>query len=304
MTRQGTCAKTSWRLRARGPYDLRVAVHGHGWYDLAPHAWDEAAGSLTTTLAIDAQRAVDVAITGVEDGVAARVESAQRLTRDEGAHLRGALRRILRLDVDLTAFWTECARHERLAWVPKKRAGHLMQSATLFEDLLRILFTTNCSWAATRLMCARTIDALGPCAPSGRRAFPSAATCAAQPESFWRDVVRTGYRAKSCRLLAEAFASGVLDAATFEDPALGADELRKRLLALPGFGPYAVGHALRGLGHFEDLALDSWCRARMATLLGRKRPPSDRWFATEYARFSIFRGLALWMDLTAEWHGR
>ncbi len=292
----------TFRLRACGPYDLRTAIHGHGWFDLAPHAWDETAGRLDTVLGIDDATAADVRVTSSSDGLVARVVTAAPLS-GKAAALRAGLRRMLRLDVDLLPFWTECSRHERLAWVPKKRAGHLMQSATLFEDLLRILFTTNCSWAATRLMCSRTAEALGPVAPSGRRALPSAAVCAAEPESFWRDTVRTGYRAKSCRLLAAGFASGELEAAAFEASPIAVDVLRKRLLALPGFGPYAVGHALRGLGHFEDLALDSWCRARMATLLGKRKPPSDRWFATEYERFGAFRGLALWMELTADWHG-
>ncbi len=291
------------RLRAIAEYSFRTAVHGHGWYDLAPHVWDEDSEQLETVLALDESQAVDVRVTGIEDGVVARVVSSTPLDRRNLARLRSALRRILRLDVDLAAFWTECRRHERLAWVPRCRAGHLMQSATLFEDLLRILFTTNCSWSATRLLCARTIDALGATAPSGRRAFPSARVCAAQPESFWREVVRAGYRAKSCRALALAFSDGTLDASHFEDGALPADTLRRRLLALPGFGPYAVGHALRGLGHFEDLALDSWCRARMAEILGRHRAPSDAWFEREYACFGAFRGLALWMELTADWHG-
>lgn len=294
----------TWQLRACGPYDFRTAIHGHGWVDLAPHSWDELAKQLETTIGLDATRAVDVRLCPSPGGVTARIASAAALDRATGADLRAALRRTFRLDVDLAEFWTECRRHERLAWVPRKRAGHLMQSPTLFEDLLRLLFTTNCSWAATRLMCARTIDALGPTAPSGRKAFPAAAICAAQPESFWRETVRTGYRAKSCRLLAEGFASGSLRSESFEDPTLEHDELRSRLLALPGFGPYAVGHALRGLGHFEELALDSWVRARMATQLGRRKPPSDRWFEREYARFGRFRGLALWMELTADWHGQ
>ena len=42
------------------------------------------------------------------------------------------------------------------------------------------------------------------------------------------------------------------------------DELWRRLLALHGFGPYAAGQAMRLCGHYDRLALDSWCRARLA----------------------------------------
>ncbi|MFO1053382.1 MAG: Fe-S cluster assembly protein HesB [Planctomycetota bacterium] len=296
-------AKRTWRLRAVGPYDLRTTVHGHGWVDLSPHAWSEDDQRLDTAIALDDERAADVRIVPSAEGATAQIAVDGPFDDAAAARLRVGLRRMLRLDVDLEPFWAECRRHERLAWVPRMRAGHLMQSPRLFDDLLRLLFTTNCSWAATRLMCSRTVDALGPIAPSGRRAFPSAARCAREPESFWRETVRAGYRAKSCRLLAESFAGGALDDAHFEDPTLSHDVLEKRFLALPGFGPYATGHAMRGLLHFENLALDSWCRARMTTILGRNKPPSDRWFEREYARFGRFRGLALWMELTADWHG-
>lgn len=287
-------------LRPAGPYDLAVALRGHGWVDLAPHRLTES--GLETVLEVGGT-GVDVAVTAAADG-AVRV-SAQK----EGAfsdrqrqELRRSLRRMLRLDVDLSAFWSVCADRSDLAWVPRKRAGHLMQSATLFEDLLKILFTTNCSWSLTRVMARRLVDAIGVTAPSGSRGFPSAEVCAAEPESFWRDEVRAGYRARHCVALSGRFAAGDPSVADLEVPDLPTAELRSRLLALPGFGPYAVGHALRGLGRYDDLALDSWCRAKMRGILGRREAPSDAWFARRYRPFGAFAGLALWMELTADWH--
>jgi N-glycosylase/DNA lyase len=74
-------------------------------------------------------------------------------------------------------------------------------------------------------------------------------------------------------------------------------------VSLRGFGPYAAGQAMRLLGHYEHLALDSWCRARLAAMAGKKKPPADRVVEKRYARFAPFQGLALWLDLTADWHG-
>lgn len=295
-------ARRTWTLRAGGPYHLGAAVRGHGWFDLAPHAWDPTAAALDTAVEVGG-RGFDVrVVAGGNGALTARVAGAQPPAAADAAQLRAGLRRMLRLDVDLGPFWITCAEHPRLAWVPAARAGHLMQSPTLFEDLMKILFTTNCSWSLTRSMTANLVGALGVAAPSGRSAFPTAAACAREPESFWRNIVRAGYRAPHCVALANDFASGSARVAGLEDPTIPVDELRRRLLALPGFGPYAVGHALRGLGHYEDLALDSWCRAKMATLLGRRKPPSDVWFTRTYRRFGRFAGLALWMELTADWH--
>jgi N-glycosylase/DNA lyase len=196
-----------------------------------------------------------------------------------------------------------CKRTPRLKWVARRRAGRILRCGSVFEDLMKLLFTTNCSWAATKLMTSRLTDALGAKAPSGARAFPTPAKCAAQDEAFYRKVVSVGYRAKCCIAIAKAFATGQIDDAWFTDRSLGIGEVRERLLALPGIGPYAAGQAMRTLGHYKDLALDSWCRARLATLAGKKKPPTDRAVTRRYAAFDPYDGLALWMDLTAEWHG-
>jgi N-glycosylase/DNA lyase len=60
---------------------------------------------------------------------------------------------------------------------------------------------------------------------------------------------------------------------------------------------------MRLCGLYARLALDSWCRARLAAKAKRNLPPSDRTIERRYARWAPFQGLALWLDLTAEWHG-
>ena len=180
--------------------------------------------------------------------------------------------------------------------------GRLLRSADVFEDLLKLLFTTNCSWAATTAMTRHLVAALGAEAPDGSRAFPTAAECV-QNERFYRDVVRCGYRATAAQRLAERFASGELTEWHFVDPELPTATLRERITALHGFGPYAAGQAMRLFGRYDDLALDSWCRATMAWLLQKRTPPSDATIARRYRAFGPWAGLALWCELTAPWHG-
>lgn len=258
-------------------------------------------GKALSTAVLVGERAADVSVRQVGSGVvAARVALATGAPEDPRPALRASLRRMLQLDVDLEPFWSLCDGRPGLAHVRPRSAGYLMQSPTLFEDLMKILFTTNCSWALTRSMARNLVEALGVPAPSGRKAFPGAAACARQPESFWREVVKAGYRAPHCRAISGAFASGELSEAHFADPELATEEVRRRVLALPGFGAYAAGHVLRGLGRCDDLALDSWCRARMAAMLGRKKAPKDAWFERRYKPFGTYAGLALWCELTGE----
>jgi N-glycosylase/DNA lyase len=297
------------RVRTPTPFELDVVLRGHGWVALAPHGYDREAGLLTTTLDLASLpgQPKTAPVVGIEvrqrrpERLDVRVSARRPLARAALEQVRTALVTSLAIDRELERFWRRCAATPRLRWDGDRGAGRLMRSPTLFEDLLKLLMTTNCAWSNTKSMVARTTETLGRRGPTGSKAFPSAAACATQPEQFWRDEVRVGYRASHCRALAEGFASGSLTAQHFCDPTLSTEELRARLLALPGFGPYAAGQALRLLGRYDDLALDSWVRKRAAELHGLPAG-DDRAIARRYTEFEDFAGLALWMDVTAEWH--
>lgn len=288
-------------LDVPSPFDLRLCLHGHGWVMLAPHRYDGDEGAFATVLAVTGQ-AIDVKVTA-PDARRLRVTltSHRRLPQQEVARVRQELRHMLRLDDDLSGFYAACRHAPRLHWAERRGAGRLLRSPTVFEDLMKLLFTTNTSWSGTEAMVANLVAARGAVAPSGARAFPTPGQCAGD-DAFWRETVKVGYRARACRELAAAFASGALRDQDFLQPQ-PTTQLRERLLALHGFGPYAAGQAMRLLGHYDELALDSWCRARLAEMAGKRRPPSDRAVAKRYAPFAPFQGLALWLDLTADWHG-
>lgn len=296
------------KLGVPEPFELDVVLRGHGWVGLAPHRYERAQARLHTvidlaTLGVARGPVVDVDLrigAGQTRGLIARVQARRALERSELERVRRALATSLALDIDLAEFWTHCQQIDRLRWVPSLGAGRLLRSPVLFEDLIKLLFTTNCTWANTVSMVRRTCEALGRRGPAGVPGFPSVATCARQAESFWRDEVRAGYRAAHCKTISEGFASGRLSAEQFEDPELPTPELRRRLLALPGFGPYAAGQALRLLGRFDDLAIDAWVRKQASELHGLA--PDDRALARRYAEFGRFAGLALWMDVTKPWH--
>ena len=285
-------------LRVPEPFELRLVLFGHGWIELAPHVWDPITRTWRTAIHIEG-RAHAITIRQHGGQVQIRAKAADGGAAEDP---RPAVARMLRLELDLEPFWAICDQDPRLAWSRQRGAGRLLRSAHAFEDLMKLLFTTNCSWSATKLMTRRLVDTLGVETADGMRAFPTAEHCAAKDEAFWRNVVHTGYRAKAATLLSRAFAAGTLSDEHFTDPSLAADVVRTRLLALEGFGPYAAGQALRLFGHHEDLALDSWCRATWTKLRAKNRPPADATIAREYRHFGKWQGLGLWLDLTAQWH--
>ena len=271
--------------------DLDLVARSHGWYDLAPFAWDEARRTLSFVFLADGvpERAV---LSPRNGGVRAVATAPARLARPVVA-------RVLDLDAELEPFHALCAerRDEGFGWIAERRAGRVLRAPTLFEDAVKVLCTTNCSWSLTRSMATRMVAAF-----DRGGAFPDAAFLAALPERRLREELKLGYRAPFLRAFATRVAGGALDLAAWEDAALPDDELAARIRSEKGFGPYAAETLLRLLGRHGHLGLDSWSRKQVARFRFRGRLVKDARVARFYAPFGRYAGLAFWLDVTREWH--
>jgi N-glycosylase/DNA lyase len=174
----------------------------------------------------------------------------------------------------------------------------MLRAATLFEDAVKVLLTTNCSWEATRGMVVRLVALAG----AEGQAFPSASAVAAISPARLKTRVRVGYRAQALSRFARRVDSGKLDLSTWESAKLSSESLREAILEEYGFGPYAAENILRILGRHDFLALDSWVRKKYRQLYPGKKSSTDGSIARRYERFGSFRGLALWLDMTRDWH--
>jgi len=275
----------------------------HGVADLPPNRIDEESRTLETTVAVPRGRPQTVIVREERGGKAALTAPAGK--RSE-AVLDG-VRHMLRIDEDLSEFYALAAEDPNLAWVTEG-AGRLMRSQTVYEDVVKTICTTNTAWSGTVRMVSGIVEHLGEPAlgapsegPFGH-AFPSPAAMAAAPESFYRDVARTGYRGAYLRSLAESVALGEIDLeelATADPDDLPDDEVAARLLALPGVGPYAAAHIMMLIGRYSRLVLDSWTRPTYASLNGRKA--KDAAIERRFRRYGRYSGLAFWLFLTRDW---
>ena len=283
--------------------DLWRTIMSHGVADLPPNRIDEEARTLETTVAVPRGRPQTVTVCERRGGKAALAAPAGK--RSE-AVLDG-VRHMLRIDEDLSEFYALAAEDPDLAWVTEG-AGRLMRSQTVYEDVVKTICTTNTAWSGTVRMVSAIVEHLGEPAlgapsegPFGH-AFPSAAAMAAAPESFYRDVARTGYRGAYLRSLAESVALGEIDLqelANADPDDLPDDEVAARLLALPGVGPYAAAHIMMLIGRYSRLVLDSWTRPTYASLNGRKA--KDAAIERRFRRYGCYSGLAFWLFLTRDW---
>jgi 3-methyladenine DNA glycosylase/8-oxoguanine DNA glycosylase len=126
---------------------------------------------------------------------------------------------------------------------------------------------------------------------------------AAAPLEFYRDAVRSGYRAPYLKELADRVASGELDVEGWLASELPTPALKREMKQVKGVGDYAAETLLRLVGRYDGLALDSWVRGKFARVHGRGRATTDAKIARYYSRFDSWQGLALWCDMTRDWLG-
>jgi len=279
-------------------FDFKRTLISHGWYNLLPFEWVDNA---TLLRVLDAGDAAPVTATIRGDKRALRVSTPRKLGKRAAARVERDVRHIFRLDEPLTEFYAAVSGDPDFSWIARDGAGRLLRSPTVFEDLVKSIMTTNCSWSLTRKMVTGLVGSLGREAADGRRAFPTPEVMAAQPVGFYRDVVRAGYRAPYFKELAERVASGEVDVEAWATSGLPTAELKREMKRVKGVGDYAAENLLKLVGRYDVLALDSWVRGKFARVRNEGRACDDKKIARFYSRFREWRGLALWCDMTRDW---
>jgi 3-methyladenine DNA glycosylase/8-oxoguanine DNA glycosylase len=298
---------TAMEIALRGPsgepVDLWRTIVSHGVASLPPADLDEEAEVMTVTLPVAAAKPRTVRIRQGRQGKAKVDVLGPPLGDRTRSGLRRSVRRVLNLDEDLSPLYEVAKTDVDLAWIAVG-AGRMARGATVFEDVVKTICTTNCTWSSTVRMVGALVGSLGePSAGGHGRAFPTPQAMAAAPEAFYRDVARAGYRGAYLRALAASVAEGSLDleALASAPPAdLPDDELEQQLLALPGVGPYAAAHIMMLIGRHSRLILDSWTRPTYARLNGGRKV-GDPTIERRFRRYGPYAGLAFWLYLTRDW---
>ncbi len=280
-------------------FSFKRTVISHGWCQLLPFQIDEEKWRLTRTLDLPTVKPVTIVIRATKRALV--IKPSRRLSESATRKVVADVRHMLRLDDNIGEFYRLMAVDKDFDWIPMQGAGRLLRSPTVFEDLVKMICTTNCSWALTVKMVTGLVENLGREAGNGHRTFPTPEAMALMPLKFYVNEVRAGYRSEYLKLLADRVASGALDVeAWFKSPLATAD-LMKEMRGVKGVGPYAAENLLKLLGRYDGLALDSWTRAKFFSVRNNGRKTTDKKIARYYSRFKEWRGLALWCDMTHDW---
>jgi 3-methyladenine DNA glycosylase/8-oxoguanine DNA glycosylase len=235
-------------------------------------------------------KAVDLAMSF--DGSSLRVEGA-----DDGDELRRKLGRMFQLGMDTSEFVALAKKSPTHAWVPASGFGRLLCGATLFEDVVKIIATTNTMWKQTMRMTELLVAKCGRRTKSGAIAFPEPADVAKFSADELQQDCRLGYRAKSIHSFATGIANGAIDLNRVSDPHQTTAELFKSYRELPGIGPYGAAHLLAMDGRHDFIAVDTEFRRFVRERYHGGRAVSDRTMLRRYAKWGRWKYLAYWSEL-------
>jgi 3-methyladenine DNA glycosylase/8-oxoguanine DNA glycosylase len=279
------------RIPVPAKFHFEATVESHGWYQLAPFRWSPAERVLRRKELLGG-KPVELAISF--DGEALVVGGAR-----DSAELRARVGRMFQLGVDTSGFVTLARRSPDHAWVERSGFGRLLCGATLFEDVAKIIATTNTMWSQTKRMVALLVDQ---CGRGG--AFPDPADVARFPADELQRDCRLGYRAKSLHALAAGIADGTIDVARIADPSQPTEELFRSYRTLPGIGPYGAAHLLAMDGRHDFIAVDTEFRRFVRERYHKGRRVSDQTMLRRYAKWGRWKYLAYWSELWSSVAGR
>jgi 3-methyladenine DNA glycosylase/8-oxoguanine DNA glycosylase len=283
----------TFTLTPPASFSLPAVVRSHGWIQMPPFNETSDHG-LSYIIRLSSTKVLRFEVHAVGDAL--RVDTTDLLTEIEQAELSQNITWMLALEQDFTEFYALARNEPKLARMVERKAGGVLRSPTLFEDIIRTILTTNTLWKHTLRMCRELTTRYGdylPCEPE-LHAFPTPVRLAQIDEPSLRDQCRMGYRAPYVAELSNRVASGELDLETLKTSALSTSELRKELMTIKGVGGYAAANLLMLLGRYDYVPVDTWALKVVSNEFfgGEKITPKQ--VLETFAPWGKWQGLVYW----------
>ncbi len=281
----------SVELRAAPPFDLAQVVRSHGWIALSPFRWDEPCKTLSTACELEGHVVTISVIETEPETVVARWNGLAA-----ESSVTEVVDRMLGLSEDLSAFQRKCRRRKRFRHVAARGLGRLLRSPTLWEDAVKVLCTTNISWAGTKGMAQRLVDEFGSEACGGTRCFPGPADIAEAGAEALAERARLGYRAPHLAEFASAVANNSIDLRKWEDREADASKVRQEILAVKGFGEYATATIMALAGRYDHVPIDTAYMDFVTRRYFGGAKPDRKAAEAVYESWGRWKHLAYWFE--------
>lgn len=283
-------------------FHLHSTINSHGWCDLPPFRTNETKTELYTVLSLTKMKHPAIRIREQQNVLIITTENSPLLSITEKEKIKNVVRSILRIDEPLTEFYSMCRKEAHLQWIPKRRAGRILRSPTMFEDVVKMMFTTNCSWALTKIQTIHLTTKLGNRVNGQEYSFPTPESIAKRSELWLRKEISCGYRAPYLLELCRNLVDKKIDVESMRSSSLPSEELYWQLRSIKGIGHYAAGNLMKLLGRYDYLGIDSWVRKRFSQIHANGRKIADKTIEKYYHRYGKWRGLICLMEITSNWY--
>jgi 3-methyladenine DNA glycosylase/8-oxoguanine DNA glycosylase len=280
---------------ARLPFSFTNLIRSHGWVQLLPFESQEPYDRLTYTLELSSGMVCELRMAGKSDGVSIALDT--HLNDGDLRELEQNAAWMLDLELDLSDFYKLVSDEPKLAHAARDGRGRILRSATIFEDVVKTILTTNTAWSGTKRMAQALVDQYGAALPTDptRKAFPTPERLAETDVQALREQAKLGYRSPYILELAQRQTSGDLDLEALKGSDLPTPELRKQLLSLKGVGDYAAANLLMLLGRYDYIPVDSWALMMVAREWHQGEPVTRVEVDAAFERWGDWRGLAFWL---------
>lgn len=289
------------RLETPETFNFRRTVNSHGWSRLLPFELSEDFQKLDFVFSDSSlKEPVEISVRHATENEL-DIKISGKISEKAKQKVAQAVHHILRFDENLGEFYNIIKKDKEFKEIAKNGMGRLLRSPTVYEDLVKTICTTNCSWALTTIMTKNLVEKLGEKTSGGKHSFPTAEKMAEMSPDFYRAEIRAGYRSPFFQELAEKVASGQLNPEEWLLTDISTKELKKQMKQVKGVGDYAAENLLKLVGRYDGLALDSWLRAQFYRRHNNGLTCPDKEIENFYSRFGEWKGLAIWCDMTREW---
>ena len=234
-------------------FDFNYFILFHGWYDLAPFKLYENEKAIGRYLRNSKEKNtyVKISVSKGEKYSTLKVTSPEQKKSDDKdiIVLRNQIKRMLDLEKDYSDFHRLCRNVSALKFVYRNNCRGMLRSPNAFEDIVKTVCTTNCSWSNTKHMCISLCNLDGGNFPSPKNILKYS------PDELGR-VVPLGYRAKTVHQISQLVVEGELD---LDKWAKNGDfeRIKRALNEIKGVGEYSVNHMLALLGDYSNIPVDS-----------------------------------------------
>lgn len=297
-------APTRSRIAVPPGFSLPSTIRSHGWCSLPPFTTDRDHSVLRLGFVSREGRAIRCTVRSASGALLIDMLGDRPLIPSERRSASAVVRSCLRLDEDFEGLLRLARRTPRLRWIAARGAGRMLRAPTAFEDAVKMICTTNCTWSLTTAMVGSLVRLYGDPLPGGGNAFPRPEVLAAAGTAALRRDAKLGYRSPFVAAFAAQVAEGSVDPEAWRDWRGDTAGLAASMRQVKGIGPYAAENLLKLAGRYGHLGLDSWVRKRYAELRHGGRRVSDRTIERAYAVFGDWKGLVFWLEMTREWYER